>query len=107
MPQFVLLLRDKQRGTLSRDLLLAHVAYLGRYTREGYIILCGPFRDAQGAIQVIAADSPEDARRIAESAPFIAEGYYASYEFHELIEANEGNNWLVDDPQTRANIPGA
>jgi hypothetical protein len=39
-----------------------------------------------------------------EADPFIRQGYYAAYELHELIEANEANHWLLDDGQTQGNL---
>lgn len=58
--------------------------------------LCGPFKDNDSAIQIIVADSQEEAEFIVNADPFIAHNYYQQYELKELIEANEGNNWLMD-----------
>lgn len=104
MQKFIALLKDKRRGTLSQELLLAHVTHLRHYDQKGQIVLCGPFRDNDGAIQVIAANSIDEARQIVESDPFIAESYYNSYQLSELIEANESNNWLIGDRQTMGNV---
>jgi len=107
LPKFIALLKDKTPNSLSEELLLAHVAHLRRFDQQGHIVLCGPFKDNSGAILVIAASSIEEARQIVELDPFISTSYYRDYQLSELIEANEGNNWLIDDRQTVANISGA
>ena len=68
------------------------------------MLLCGPFRDNDGAFQLISAESYETAKAILESDPFIMNGYYQRYVLYDLIEANPGNNWLMDDSQTKTNI---
>ncbi len=89
---------------LTDALLEAHVAHLKQLTGRGELVLCGPFRDGGGALQILDAPSLDAARQMVMADPFIARGYYASFELQELIEANEGNNWLVSDPQTLSSL---
>jgi len=102
--KYVAILRSKRTGTLTWQLLESHVAHLKKLTLEGKMLLCGPFKDNDGAFQLISADSYESAKAILESDPFILNSYYQKYELFDLIEANPENNWLIDDSQTKTNI---
>lgn len=104
MAKHVVLLRDKNRGTLTRDLLLRHVGHLKALRAEGRLHLCGPFKDDSGGFILIEADTPEEAAAIAGRDPFIKEGYYSTLEVHELMESGDHNNWLMDDDQTKGNM---
>lgn len=104
MPSFLALLSCKRRGELTDNLLQAHVAHLQSLTASGNLVLCGPFANNDGAMQVLRADSPEHARQLLEADPFIEESYYQDFELIELIEANQHNNWLLTDPQTTGNL---
>jgi uncharacterized protein YciI len=107
MTTFVALLKNKKAENLSPNLLDAHIAYLREQTGLGRVKLCGPFADNDGALQLIEAKDYPSAQSIIESDPFIKRGYYTSYELHELIEANESNNWLLTDDQTVRNLKNA
>jgi len=52
-----------------------HIAHLKQLDECGKLVLCGPFTDFPGGMVVIQASSHEEAQNIAESDPFIAEGY--------------------------------
>lgn len=104
MKKFVLILKDKQKGTLTNKLLQGHVDHLKKYSSNGNIFLAGPFKDNDGAIQIIEAESRMVAESIVQKDPFVSEKYYQTYVLNELIEANEGNNWLMEDTQTKINI---
>jgi len=65
------------------------------------LFLCGPFKDDNGGLQILNANSYEEAEKYVLQDPFIAQKYYTRYTIHELIEANEGNNYLMDNPQTK------
>lgn len=104
MKKYVVILRDKKRGKLSKELLYNHVEHLRKLHHEGRLFICGPFQDNDIAMQILICDDIDDAINIVESDPFVKEGYYNTYEVNELIEANEENNWLVDIPQTLNNL---
>lgn len=40
----------------------------------------------------------------AKSDSFIKEKYYQDYDIYELMEANEENNYLVQNTQTKGNL---
>jgi len=104
MTKYIMILKDKRKGTLTPDLLNQHIDHLREQTLKGNIALCGPFKDDDGALQIIEVESREVAESILKQDPFIREGYYRNYEILELIEANENNNWLSEDSQTKGNI---
>lgn len=106
MIKFVAILKDKKKGTLNQALLEEHIEHLRKQTLAGNITLCGPFKDDDGAFQLVVAQTYEAASDIVEQDPFIKEKYYQSYQIYELIEANEENNWLSTDPQTKENNKG-
>ena len=104
MSKHVVILRNKRKGTLTRDLLMRHIDHLRALKAQGQLVLCGPFVDDSGAFLLLDAASVQDAEAIVKTDPFITQHYYQSFEVHELIESNESNNWLMDDPQTKGNI---
>ncbi len=104
MRKFVVVLKSKQCGTLTDELLVAHVNHLKSLQSKGLLFICGPYTDNDRALQIIIADSITEAKHYIKSDPFIEKGYYADYEISELIEANDDNNWLMNDGQTDGNI---
>jgi uncharacterized protein YciI len=104
MTKHVVLLKEKNRGTLTPELLLQHIDHLKALKRKGQLILCGPFKDDSGAFLLIAAPSQKDAEAIVKEDPFIKQGYYRSFEVRELQESGEHNNWLMDDDQKKENM---
>lgn len=104
MAKYVVLLRDKRKGTLTRELLVEHIEHLRGLSRRGRLLLCGPFADDSGAFLLLETDSMEQAESIVRDDPFIRREYYRSFEVHELTESGEFNNWLLDDPQTKGNL---
>ncbi len=72
-----------------------HVNHLRELNKQGILFLCGPFADNNDAMKIVKAGSFEEADKIAKSDPFTIENYYREYEIHELIEANEDNNYLL------------
>lgn len=104
MSKYVALLSGKKSNTLTDGLLSAHVAHLRAQQSAGHLILCGPFKDNDGALQILEAESREQAEAILNADPFIAQRYYERNTLSELIEANEANGWLMRDDQTRDNL---
>ncbi len=90
--RFVYILTKIPGKVLSEDIIRAHVAHLKRLDAKGVLELCGPFSDNNGGMVILKACSSEDAIEIAESDPFVKEGY----ETHELrkweISCEENNH---------------
>jgi uncharacterized protein YciI len=76
MKKFILILKNKQKGKLTNELLQAHVDHLKRYSLKGNIFLAGPFKDNDGAIQIIEVESRLLAESIVQEDPFVSEKYY-------------------------------
>ncbi|WP_194840958.1 YciI family protein [Filobacillus milosensis] len=87
-----------------RYLLSSHVKHLQNLTEHEKLLICGPFKDNDTAMQILICETIDEAKKLVKSDPFIDEGYYATYEVNELIEANENNNWLMDISQTIENL---
>jgi uncharacterized protein YciI len=104
MAKYVALLSGKKSHTLTDALLSAHVAHLRAQQSAGHLVLCGPLKDNDGALQILEAQSREQAEAILKADPFIAQRYYERYALSELIEANEANGWLMRDGQTQDNL---
>jgi uncharacterized protein YciI len=64
-----------KRKPFTADVIERHIAYLRGLDKDGRLVLCGPFTDFPGGMVVIRASSREEADRIVQSDPFIAEGY--------------------------------
>jgi len=102
--KFVIILKDKQKGSLTNELLEQHITHLRKLLKQGKLVICGPFKNDDAAIQILVAENEVEAHTLIKSDPFIKYKYYKSYDIFELIEANENNNWLMDNPQTKNNI---
>lgn len=103
MNKYIVILKDKARGDLNDELLIKHVHHLKKLKAEGVLFLCGPFKDNDGALQIILANTIVEAEKIIQQDPFIVSKYYNQYSISELIEANEENNYLMEDTQTVLN----
>ncbi len=66
----------------SQGLRPAHVEFLDRKQREGAIFARGRFSDGAGGLVIYRAESLEEARKIAESDPYVKNGA-RSLELHE------------------------
>lgn len=101
MSKFVVILSDRKNGELSAELLKKHVEYLKGLKKTDTLVICGPFKTSDSAIQIIEAQSIEKAEQIINTDPFISTKYYQSYRIEELIEANPSNNWLMEDTEEK------
>jgi len=72
-----------------------HIAHLQELEHRQKLVLCGPFTDYTGGMVVLATSSLEEARGLAESDPFIAEGY-KTFKLRTLEWAHSDNNYLLD-----------
>lgn len=97
MKKFIIILKNKRKGELKAELLRLHVNHLKELNKDGLLFLCGPFADNNDAMKIIKANNFEEADKIANLDPFTIEKYYREYEIHELIEANENNNFLLTE----------
>lgn len=52
----------------------AHLSYLNDLYKQGKVVMAGPFTDKQGGMVIYKAESPEEARRLAEADPVVKEG---------------------------------
>ncbi len=104
MKTFVFFLKNKRRGTATIEMLVGHVEHLKKLNAEGSLVICGPFADNDGAIQIIRADEKSEAIAVFLRDPFIAEKYYKAYDVYELFEANNSNDWLMNSNQTNSNL---
>lgn len=100
--RFLAILSDKQSDRPSDALLLAHARHLRTQAALGHLILCGPFTDDDGAMQVLEVADAAAAQRLVEADPFVREGYYRRYVLHAFIDANEANDWLIGTVHTSA-----
>jgi len=106
MKTFVFILKSKRRDQLTQGLLMAHGEHLQNLLKGGSLVICGPFQDNDQAMQILRAESKESAISLFQTDPFIRQKYYQDFEIHELLEANESNNWLIDSAQTKNNSLG-
>jgi len=75
------------------DVIKKHVEHLKKLDNNDQLVLCGPFIDYNGGMIIIKAESIEDAKKIAESDPFITDGF-STYELRTLELSNKENNHL-------------
>lgn len=104
MKKYVAILKDKNKDALTDGLLESHAEHLRNLRNQGKLWLCGPFEDDETAIQVLVADSINEARLLVQADPFVENGYYGDFELRGLIEANEANNFLMGDPAFQGSL---
>lgn len=97
MSKYVVILKDKVSDTIEDGLNRRHVAHLKQAAIDGKLFLCGPLIGQGGAMQIVEAESKEEAEAIIKKDPFIAEGFYLNYDIYLLLEANLENNFLLKD----------
>jgi len=78
---FAALLR-MQDPAKSQNFRSQHLEFLGKAEKEGRIFARGKFMDDAGGLVIYQAESLDDARKIAESDPYVASGA-RSLEIHE------------------------
>lgn len=95
MKKYVAILKDKISNTIDPELNIRHVDHLKQTALNGNLFLCGPLLGHGGAMQIIIANTKEEAEMMLQKDPFLAEGFYTNYELYELLEANLENNFLL------------
>jgi uncharacterized protein len=106
MAKFVFIIKDKEPAVLTKDLYYRHIAHLKQNARAQRLYLVGPLKEQDKLLQVVQADSAEEAQAIVDNDPYVKEGLYRSYECYELLESNEANNWLMDTPRIQEMLRG-
>jgi len=66
----------------SQDVRPAHMEFLGRMEKEGKTFARGRFSDGAGGLVIYQAESLQEAKKIAESDPYVSSGA-RSLELHE------------------------
>lgn len=99
MPKYVFVFKDKVPAALTKEIYFSHIQHLRRYTKEGKLFLAGPLKEQDQILQIVEADSQDEAEQIVRTDPYLSQKHYGSYEVYELLEANEMNNWLMDTPR--------
>ena len=80
---FVILGFDGPDGQAKRKIhRAAHLAGLEPLSREGRVLLAGPFTDQAGSLIVIEAESLEEAKRVAQEDPYTVHGVFERVEVH-------------------------
>ena len=95
MSKYVVTLLEKNPEAFSEELVVAHVEHLRNLASEGILVICGPLKGTEFAMQILNAETLEEATRLAEADPFLTNNFYNDFTIYELIEANEGNNYLL------------
>ena len=88
---------EKSGKPISDDLMVRHVDHLKNLKKGDKLFLCGPFKDNNEVIQILLADDYNEAEQLVLRDPFTFEGIFIKYTLHELIEANEANNYLYKE----------
>jgi uncharacterized protein YciI len=96
MKSFLFIMKRKRLASITPEILDRHIRHLQNLRAVGQLVLCGPFKDSEGAMQIIRAADRMAAIDIFERDPFIVERYYVEYDAFEFQEADESNNWLAE-----------
>ena len=71
-----------EKPELNQKFRTQHLAYLESLKDQGKIFAMGPFVDGAGGMVIYIADSPEEAKTMAEKDPYVVEGV-RRLELHE------------------------
>lgn len=93
MPKYVVIYKLKKRKGFTLDLSKKHVEHLRNLSHENVLFLCGRLK-GNGAMIILEAKSLKEAETHVLQDPVIIQEHY-TYRIHELIEANEENNFLL------------
>lgn len=94
---YAFLCQDKPGALQVRmDTRPAHVEWLNGINAAGTLAFAGPFLDGEGkpngSLVVVKAESPEDAKAIADADPYAKAGLFASVEIRPW-------NWVFNKPE--------
>ncbi|MEE8340946.1 MAG: YciI family protein [Candidatus Neomarinimicrobiota bacterium] len=89
--RYVILI-NKQKN-YSIELIKRHIEHLKKLEKNDQLVLCGPFKDYNGGIIIIKAETFAEANNIAESDPYITEKF-STYELRILELSNAENNHM-------------
>jgi hypothetical protein len=101
---FVAIYSNKRKKTLSEKLLSEHIEHLKKLYRQGKLIICGPYKNNDQAIQILRVKDEKEANDLVLADPFIRERYYQDFTLNEFFEAHERNDYLKTNPQTKENL---
>ena len=62
---------DQEKNTALRP---AHLEYINDLYKQGKVAMAGPFTDKKGGLVMYKADTPEEARQLAEADPVVVGG---------------------------------
>lgn len=85
----------KNVNPLNEEIIKRHVSHLKEMDNSGRLYLCGPFTDYNGGMVIFNVSTYEEAKKLAEKDPFIAEGY-KTYELRTMEVATKENNYLLN-----------
>ena len=95
MEKYVIILKNKSSDTIDPDMNVRHCDHLRKLALEGTLFLCGPLIGHGGAMQILYANSLEEAKELVKQDPFVSEGFYLDFDCYRLLEANLENNFLL------------
>jgi len=58
---------------LNQQIRPAHLAYLNELYKKGQVVMAGPFPDGSGGLVIYRANSEDEARKLAEQDPVVAQ----------------------------------
>ncbi len=78
---FAMIGKDGPRGQELRKIYREeHLSSLRKLQEAGKLPLAGPFTDGSGSLVIFDAENIEEARKIADSDPYVIHGIFESYE---------------------------
>ena len=93
MSKYVALYKLKERKGFTGELTKKHVEHLRNLSHKNVLTLCGLLK-GNGQILILETKSLKEAETYILQDPVIVQRKY-EYKIHELIEANEENNFLL------------
>ena len=96
MSKYVVMYRYTGKTDEAPGLVDSHIDHLKKLRQEGILFLCGLLKENDGAMLILEADSFGEAEGYILRDPLVDQEFYR-YEIYEFIEANEENNFLLED----------
>ena len=91
--RYVYILTQIPGKQFNEDIVRSHVRHMKKLDDEGKLVICGPFTDHKSGMVIINVDSHDEAKEIAETDPFVSEGY-ETYDLRTLQLSCKENNHM-------------
>jgi uncharacterized protein YciI len=82
---FLAILKDRDKGEIEEALVRAHLTHLSKLMAEGRLGPAGAFARGGRRLQILIAETREEAEQIVTSDPLLLAGCYKGFDLDEIV----------------------